>query len=98
MWEIWHRKSMSRISIDVSDEEHRKLKAMAALSGQSLKDFLLRRALNEQISAGEEDALGELVTLLDRRAQKADKEGVSKRTVGGIFRQARRETKAARKG
>lgn len=89
---------MSRISIDVSDEEHRKLKAMAALSGQSLKDFLLRRALNEQISAGEEDALGELVTLLDRRAQKADKEGVSKRTVGGIFRQARREAKAARKG
>jgi uncharacterized protein (DUF1778 family) len=54
--------SVSRISIDVSDEEHRKLKAMAALKGQSLKDFLLQR------------------------------------TLGDIFRQARREAKTAKNG
>ncbi len=37
--------SMSRISIDVSDQGHRKLKALAALRGQSIKDFVLERAL-----------------------------------------------------
>ena len=36
---------ISRISIDVSDEEHKKLKALAALRGQSIKDFVLERAL-----------------------------------------------------
>ena len=37
--------NMSRISIDVSDQEHKKLKALAALRGQSIKDFVLERAL-----------------------------------------------------
>lgn len=32
---------MSRISIDVTPEEHRKLKAIAALKGKTMKDYLL---------------------------------------------------------
>ena len=81
---------MSRISIDISDEEHRKLKAMAALKGQSLKDFLLQRTLGETTETDDEAALVELVELLDARVKRADKEGVSTRTVDEIFRQARR--------
>ncbi len=88
---------MSRISIDISDEEHRKLKAMAALKGQSLKDFLLQRTLGEERTA-EEAALVELVALLDARVQRSEKEGVSSRTVDEIFRQARREVKAGKNG
>ena len=89
---------MSRISIDISDEEHRKLKAMAALKGQSLKDFLLQRTLGEETQSDEEAALVELVALLDARLQRAEKEGTSTRTVGEIFRQARREAKAGKNG
>ena len=37
---------MSRISIDVTPEEHSKLKAPAALSGKSMREFVLERTLN----------------------------------------------------
>ena len=36
---------MSRISIDVTDAEHKKLKALAALSGKSIKEFVIERTL-----------------------------------------------------
>ncbi|MFC7339317.1 antitoxin [Haloferula chungangensis] len=57
---------MSRISIDVSPEEHRKLKAIAALKGKSMKDYLLEGKID--IGAGDEEkALVELEALLDAR-------------------------------
>ena len=89
---------MSRISIDISDEEHRKLKAMAALKGQSLKDFLLQRTLGDGLQSGEDAALMELVELLDARVYRAEKEGVSTRTMDEIFQQARSEAKAGENG
>jgi len=57
---------MSRISIDVSPEEHRKLKAVAALKGKTMKDYLLEG----KIDFGRDDtqvALAELEVLLDER-------------------------------
>ena len=46
---------MSRISIDVSPEEHRKLKAIAALKGKTMKDYLLEGKIDlgrdEEIAA-----------------------------------------------
>jgi len=36
---------MSRISIDVTDNEHKKLKATAALRGKTIKDYVLERTL-----------------------------------------------------
>lgn len=57
---------MSRISIDVSPEEHQKLKALAALQGKSMKAFLLERVLPSP-EGDEENALAELETLLDER-------------------------------
>ena len=78
---------MSRISIDVTDAEHRKLKALAALNGQSVKRFVLARTLGDQ---AQDAGLSELEELLDKRINRAKAEGTSKRTVGGIFGQARR--------
>ncbi len=71
---------------------------MAALKGQSLKDFLLQRTPGEETQTDEEAALVELVALLDARVQRAEKNGVSTRTVDDIFRQARREVKAGKNG
>ncbi|MHC4953209.1 MAG: plasmid mobilization protein [Planctomycetota bacterium] len=79
---------MSRISIDVTPEEHKKLKAMAALQGKSIKEFVLEST----IGAGPTSpALAELEALLDRRIRRATAEGPGTRTVGDVFRQARDE-------
>ena len=78
---------MGRISIDVTDAEHRKLKALAALQGQSVKHFVLARTIGDQAQDAD---LTELEELLDRRIDRAQAEGASKRTVGGIFGHARR--------
>jgi uncharacterized protein (DUF1778 family) len=57
---------MSRISIDVSPEEHKKLKALAALEGQTIKNFLLGGILNPSVK-DEHQSLLELEELLDKR-------------------------------
>ena len=36
---------MSRLSIEVTPEQHQRLKAMAALAGQTIKEYILERAL-----------------------------------------------------
>ncbi len=79
---------MSRISIDVTDREHARLKAMAALQGKSIKEFVLSATLG----AGRDDpALAELEALLDQRIRRAKAEGASDRTVADVFQQARDE-------
>lgn len=82
---------MSRISIDVTPEQHQRLKALAALQGKSIKEFVLSRTLGSEEL---DPALTELEELLDRRLQRARQEGTSRRTVEDIFQQAREETEA----
>jgi len=83
---------MSRISIDVSREEHQRLKAMAALQGKSIKEFVLESTLGSTPSTSDEAAaLGELEALLDKRLTNARAGGVSSRTVGDIVEQVKRE-------
>ncbi len=83
---------MSRISIDVSDEEHQRLKALAALQGMSIKDFVLASTLGTHQT---DPALAELEALLDKRAERARLEGPSSRTVEDVFDQARTTAKKA---
>jgi len=51
------------------EDEHKKLKAMAALRGQSIKDFVFERTLGTDET--DNDALVELERLLDRRIEAA---------------------------
>ena len=79
---------MKRITIEVTDQQQHRLKAMAALRGQSIKDFVLAST----IGTGEEAAaLEELEALLEARMERARTEGFSKRSVEDIFEGARRE-------
>ena len=80
---------MSRISIDVTDDEHKKLKAMAALRGKSIKDYVLERTLG----AEDTDAalLQQLEELLDGRIRAVRARAVSRRTARAVFAQAGRE-------
>ena len=75
---------MSRISIDVTEDEHRRLKALAALQGVTLKAYMLQSALASR-EENEEKALAELGTFLDARIRKTETEGVSSRSVDEIF-------------
>jgi uncharacterized protein (DUF1778 family) len=83
--------STSRISIDVTPEQHRQLKALAALRGKSLKDLILDSALG---SAAERDAMTELEALIDARIRDYEKNGPVKRTVMQIFEEAKKRSKA----
>jgi hypothetical protein len=84
---------MSRISIDVTPEEHQKLKAIAALRGKSIKDYVIERTLGAERDNHEEVALKELESLLDDRIRKAQIGAINRQTVGSIFRDAYRESK-----
>lgn len=80
---------MSRISIDVTPEEHQRLKALAALQGKTIKEFVLASTLGDGQPAA---ALAELEALLDRRLASARAHGVGSRTVEDIVAQVKRET------
>ena len=79
---------MSRISIDVTDQEHKRLKAMAALQGKSIKDFVLARTIGEEALDAD---LAQLEELLDKRLRNARAGGVSPRSVGDILEQVKQE-------
>lgn len=79
---------MSRISIDVTTQEHQRLKAMAALQGKSIKEFVLDRTLGTD---AENQALLELEGLLRARQKEGENGAVSTRSVESIFQQARDE-------
>jgi hypothetical protein len=54
---------MSRLTIDISEAQHRSLKALAALKGQSIREFALERLFPEQSDSDWE----ELTNLLRQR-------------------------------
>lgn len=77
---------MSRISIDVTPQEHQRLKAMAALQGKTIKQFVLASTLGAQEpGANEAQALAELEAVLDARIARAEKDGHSARTLEEVF-------------
>ncbi len=83
---------MSRISIDVTADQHKRLKALAALQGKSIKEFVLASTLGAH---GGDPALAELEDLLDRRVRRATADGVSTRAVAEVFERARKQAKRA---
>ncbi|MCE8000869.1 MAG: antitoxin [Rhodobiaceae bacterium] len=63
---------MPRLSIELSDQQHQQLKVVAALNGQSIKDFVLDRAFGDPAhngEIGEEEALHALQAFLQKRLQ-----------------------------
>ncbi len=86
---------MRRLSIEVTPEQHQRLKAIAALHGQTLKDYVLERALPrlpETESLSEEDALQQLEALLQPRIEEAERGEAVTQSVEQIFVDIRRES------
>jgi hypothetical protein len=84
---------MSRISIEVTAEEHQRLKAFAALRGQSLKEYILERAL-PPLTEGvltEAEAFRQLEQLLLPRIEAAQRGKYSSKDFDAIIAEARQE-------
>lgn len=83
---------MSRLTIDITEQQHQALKAMAALEGKSIKQFTLERLFADQ--TGEDNGIQELKTLLSERVAEARRGGV----VQGSISQIAEETLRSRPG
>jgi hypothetical protein len=60
-----------RLSIDITPEQHQRLKAIAALQGQSMKDYVLNRVLPQGAEATDDEALKRLEAFLEPRIKAA---------------------------
>jgi len=77
-----------RLSIEISPEQHQRLKASAALQGQSIKDYVLERTLPD---SGEQTALQELEVFLKPRIEAANRGDFSSKSVDDIFNEVEHE-------
>jgi len=74
---------MSRLSIEVSSEQHQKIKALAALQGQSIKDYILKKLFNTS-QDGEQDAMEVLEELLLSRIKHSQTTTPSNKSIQDI--------------
>lgn len=85
---------MPRLSIDITPEEHQKLKAIAALKGQSIKDYVLNRTLGEAPALEgmtEDEAFSALTEFLKPRIDQARRGELSDKSMDDIRREAREQ-------
>ncbi len=81
---------MSRLVIDVTGEQHQQIKALAALHGSTIKDFIMERLFPVDEEAA---AWDELKELLLNRIKSAETGSISGKTIRKIA-----ETKAKELG
>ena len=79
-----------RLSIDVTQEQHQRLKAISALQGKSIKSYVLDRVLPDMQIADDNEALKELEVFLEPRIKSAQDKTVNK-SVKQIFEETYQE-------
>lgn len=82
---------MSRLTIDVTEQQHQALKALAALEGKSIKQYTLERLF----PADEQQAMQELKALLQSRLAAAERAEVSPLSTAEIAEETLRELGAS---
>jgi hypothetical protein len=82
---------MSRLSIEISEQQHQQIKAMASLNGLSIKDYILRQTLlnQENRPLSEAEAIEKLKTLLASRIEAAERGELSTRSIDDLINEAR---------
>jgi hypothetical protein len=73
---------VSRLTIDITEQQHKALKAMAALEGKSLKQYALEKLF--PAAPDEEQAWADLKTLVERRIAESAAGAVSSKTFDEI--------------
>ncbi|MCC4635543.1 antitoxin [Xanthomonas dyei] len=74
---------MSRLTIDLSDQQHQSLKALAALQGKTIKQYALERLFTGDIDA--DQAWQGLKTLLGGRVEEGLAGKVSNKSISTIL-------------
>ncbi len=82
---------MSRLTIEITEQQHQSIKALAAMQGKSIKEYAMQRLL--PLTADEEKAMQELEEFLTPRIEAAERGEVVSTSVMAIFK----ETLAAAK-
>ncbi len=88
---------MSRLSIEVTPEQHQRLKAIAALHGQTIKDYILACALPSlpaQKALSEEETLRQLEEFLQPRIEAAERGEIVNQSVTEIVNELKKERRA----
>ncbi len=83
---------MSRLSIEIPESQHQQIKAMAALRGISIKNYILERTLAPSEPAtgkSEKDALAQLEAFLAPRIAEAERGEYEGSTMKEILAEAR---------
>lgn len=74
---------MSRLTIDITDQQHQSLKALAALQGKTIRQYTLERLFPGDVDANQ--AWQELKTLLGNRINDGLAGKVSTKSIGEIL-------------
>ncbi|MGK9055308.1 antitoxin [Neorhizobium petrolearium] len=74
---------MSRLTIEITDQQHQSLKALAALRGKTIKQYALERLFPGDTDG--ERAWEELKTLMNARVNEGLAGRLSTKTVGEIL-------------
>ncbi|GFM28668.1 antitoxin [Novosphingobium sp. PY1] len=74
---------MSRLTIDISEQQHQSLKALAALQGKTIRQYAIERLF--PANAGTDQAWQELEALLNERVAQGLAGGISAKSVGTIL-------------
>jgi hypothetical protein len=83
-----------RLSIEVTPEQHQRLKAVSALQGRSIKDYVLERVfqpLSETSSADADQALRQLEAFLKLRIDAVEQGKIVDKSVLDIFEETHQE-------
>ncbi|EJY0872136.1 antitoxin [Escherichia coli] len=74
---------MSRLTIDITDQQHQSLKVLAALQGKTIKQYALERLFPGDADA--DQAWQELKKLLGNRINNGLEGNVSTKSIGDIL-------------
>ncbi|EAM4819204.1 antitoxin [Salmonella enterica subsp. enterica serovar Sandiego] len=74
---------MSRLTIDITDQQHQSLKALAALQGKTIKQYALERLFPGDADA--DQAWQELKKMLGNRINNGLEGKVSTKSIGDIL-------------
>ena len=83
---------MSRLTIDITEQQHQALKASAALQGKTIKDYAIERLF--PTPGTEEQALEELRALLEQRLAEAQRGELSTRSITQVASEAAQSGRA----
>lgn len=73
---------MSRLTIEISPKQHQHIKALAAMEGQSIKDYVLQRLIPK--TNNDEDDYAKFKSFIKDRIVAADNGELSSRTAQQI--------------